>query len=1490
MAMRWVFGHETRTSSWLPPVDSWSSSCTGLPYGWEAAVDKNGRSYFINHVSKTTTYEDPRKDYEEEPPPSPREVELLRDPQLGFGFVAGSEKPVIVRFVTEGGPSEHKLQPGDQILGINGEDVKCAPREHVIELVKSCKQSVKLVVCQPHVNNTTRKSALLTAAKKAKLKSNPSRVRFAEGVVINGSPLYCPSTFESCVPFLPNVMKVFLENGQTKSFKYDSSTTVQDVLNSLQEKLSVKSMEHFGLVVEHIKSVRRNKLTLLDPKDSLAKIAARPGAHHLRCLFRVAFVPLDAYDLLQKDPVAFEYLYVQCCNDMVQERFAPELKYDVALKLAALHIHLHALTSGMQGKITIKAVERESGLKRFVPASLLETMKRKELRKLLSHFLKQNQSLCAPGQKQLTPLQAKLHYLKIVGELPSYGAKCFSTCMKDSNMETGILISPKFGISQINSARGAVPIQPVTLAQIAEVSSVTITKDDDLSYAVEISIKDPDKESLKFGLEDRETAELVFILKGYHKLLASRDLPIHWETDDPWKVETSPCFHGSHIVCPTPWSYAPSADDQDGPIVKRVDLAVPPPAYVPCELPDRGMSRSSSREQCSLTSLTNSVDHNMNETSLLQPLSPSRVPRSSALGSLKMETSFEPRSPNGHGFPSDSASSTADESEERLVKFDIMDDDDDDDDEEPILLEVKNEEVLRRVSEMRRMVADAEHYLSDGRPRPSAADMHSESTSSDEREMDCSLEPRGTIKAADSLLLLTQLDDVSEAVNQVAVPDEVSPSESDTDSFGTPNRSPLHRTSRLTGAADPEAPPARTRSGSSFGLHSPDMLPGIGSSDRDLLELLKQLQSNPEIQLPFAEGTLYLDPDIIDLTMIPPPMTPDVELCDASPGTLDLPPTPFSDKGVPRSGTGATELDGGHSMVPPPCSIADSARVVAELDDLCDALTEMRASGDELGCHALFQQLGCEDLETFIASVTIPPPPLPGSGPSDDGDSGVTDDDIAAYIIPPPPPSCEESTQAQNQVLARFERASEDMRRMMMREDGQADGRADDAKVAAVGPPPLEALKVFDVLAGYGDLLVTDSSNSSSPNPAVRETDRSSHTYENLDLPPSRNRGGPLLNGGGARDYEEVAFGGEGKPRVPPRLRKTGSAETCVKRDRTGSCDGPEASDSAAAQRQVARSHSWTNLHGLSLARKNSMGKPPLPPGSPSLQSRTGHSTASSADHGRSLTRPGSASPRTASPLSPRKTTSPVRAATIGRAGGRSFNGPPTSFGNSNAGDVYTEAGGGDETVPSLFDGVNGCLCLPFATNNPTTPEMPCLVCNRGEALGSALGNENAPDAPFLRAQEQVYTMVLRIDDVARDATALQRSATDTSVGDKFSSARDELVTESRQFVTASKLFVRSATEGAPNVLEHLVTCVALLDRMFAACEMLVLSGGSAWSGLVEQVKAVALAYTRAAGAARKSAQSGANGGAVGSLMHQATDLASALTALMRTLRSFDNS
>lgn len=57
--------------------------------------------------------------------------------------------------MTEGGPSVDLLQPGDQILAVNGEDVKNAPRDHVIKLVRACKEVVHLTVCQPPLDSVS---------------------------------------------------------------------------------------------------------------------------------------------------------------------------------------------------------------------------------------------------------------------------------------------------------------------------------------------------------------------------------------------------------------------------------------------------------------------------------------------------------------------------------------------------------------------------------------------------------------------------------------------------------------------------------------------------------------------------------------------------------------------------------------------------------------------------------------------------------------------------------------------------------------------------------------------------------------------------------------------------------------------------------------------------------------------------------------------------------------------------------------------------------------------------------------------------------------------------------------------------------------------------------------------------------------------------------------------------------------------------------------
>lgn len=78
----------------------------------------------------------------------------------------------------------------------------------------------------------------------------------------------------------------------------------------------------------------------------------------MRCLYRVVFVPSSAGELARRDLAALDYLYVQCCNDVLQERFAPELQPEVALRLAALHVHQHALANNLSpAKLTVKTVE-----------------------------------------------------------------------------------------------------------------------------------------------------------------------------------------------------------------------------------------------------------------------------------------------------------------------------------------------------------------------------------------------------------------------------------------------------------------------------------------------------------------------------------------------------------------------------------------------------------------------------------------------------------------------------------------------------------------------------------------------------------------------------------------------------------------------------------------------------------------------------------------------------------------------------------------------------------------------------------------------------------------------------------------------------------------------------------------------------------------------------------------------------------------------------
>ncbi|NXR07812.1 FRPD3 protein, partial [Semnornis frantzii] len=437
-----------------------------------------------------------------------RQVTVQRHPHLGFGFVAGSERPVVVRSVAAGGPSEDKLLPGDQILAINDEDVSEAPRERFIELVRKAKDFIILTVLHTHQSP---KSAFISAAKKAKLRSNPVKVRFSEQVTVGETD---PDMLKKeALLLIPNVLKVFLENGQIKSFTFDGRTTVKDVMVTLQDRLSLRHIEHFALVLEYSSPEQSHRFLLLQDKQPLAHVVQRTHYHGMRCLFRVSFFPKDPVELLRRDPAAFEYLYIQSRNDVIRERFGTDPKPEMLLGLAALHIYITVSATRPSQKISLKNVEKEWGLEPFLPPSLLQLIKEKSLRKSLSQQLKAHQN--QPGSTKVSTAQAKLQYLRILNELPTFAGVLFNTVGLDEKQPaTTLLVGPRHGISHVIDLKTNLT---TVLSEFSKVSKIQLFRENQGVARVETSILDA--KPLVLLMEWPEATNFACLIAGYCRLL-----------------------------------------------------------------------------------------------------------------------------------------------------------------------------------------------------------------------------------------------------------------------------------------------------------------------------------------------------------------------------------------------------------------------------------------------------------------------------------------------------------------------------------------------------------------------------------------------------------------------------------------------------------------------------------------------------------------------------------------------------------------------------------------------------------------------------------------------------------------------------------------------------------------------------------------------------------------------------------------------------------
>ncbi|XP_071425339.1 FERM and PDZ domain-containing protein 3 isoform X2 [Pithys albifrons albifrons] len=373
---------------------------------------------------------------------------------------------------------------------------------------RKAKDFIILTVLHTHQSP---KSAFISAAKKAKLRSNPAKVRFSEQVTVGETD---PDMLKKeALLLIPNVLKVFLENGQIKSFTFDGRTTVKDVMVTLQDRLSLRHIEHFALVLEYSSPEQSHRFLLLQDKQPLAHVVQRTHYHGMRCLFRVSFFPKDPVELLRRDPAAFEYLYIQSRNDVIRERFGTDPKPEMLLGLAALHIYITVSATRPSQKVSLKNVEKEWGLEPFLPPSLLQLIKEKSLRKSLSQQLKAHQH--QPGGTKVSTAQAKLQYLRILNELPTFAGVLFNTVGLDEKQPaTTLLVGPRHGISHVIDLKTNLT---TVLSEFSKVSKIQLFRENQGVARVETSILDA--KPLVLLMEWPEATNFACLIAGYCRLL-----------------------------------------------------------------------------------------------------------------------------------------------------------------------------------------------------------------------------------------------------------------------------------------------------------------------------------------------------------------------------------------------------------------------------------------------------------------------------------------------------------------------------------------------------------------------------------------------------------------------------------------------------------------------------------------------------------------------------------------------------------------------------------------------------------------------------------------------------------------------------------------------------------------------------------------------------------------------------------------------------------
>ncbi|XP_029371938.1 protein-tyrosine kinase 2-beta-like [Echeneis naucrates] len=322
--------------------------------------------------------------------------------------------------------------------------------------------------------------------------------------------------------FPVKIIKVcFLSNSSNlgKNFKLvrcEEGWTVQSIINVVLSSgcvgPEINNNLCYSLLLKHLKS---SEIHWLHPELTVSELTQRYEQQHLeaewRYDLRIRYIPSDFMERFKDDRTTMLYFYQQVRSDYMQQ-YASKVSEGMALQLGCLEIrrfYKDMNPNGLDKKSNFELLEKDVGLDLFFPRELINSMKPKQLRRLVQQTFQ--------GYSTLNQDQCMAKFFSTLSQCYSFTQERFPCQLVHGwNITINLVIGPE-GISQQtenSTSKG--------LSEFSQVRSIACSTENDGSALLTVHIKD--KQPLTVTTSSLAVAEnMADLIDGYCRLGGSSE-------------------------------------------------------------------------------------------------------------------------------------------------------------------------------------------------------------------------------------------------------------------------------------------------------------------------------------------------------------------------------------------------------------------------------------------------------------------------------------------------------------------------------------------------------------------------------------------------------------------------------------------------------------------------------------------------------------------------------------------------------------------------------------------------------------------------------------------------------------------------------------------------------------------------------------------------------------------------------------------------------